>query len=141
MTLIGITSSSSFVSCRFCKLERILRSMTRYYWLLPKENKRVTIQPLKRKVRDGATRIQTRGNKLLLGRERRNCPDTKRRIALRMFVVRIPLISHYLINSNVTEKQCLAMKSDLLGKGHVYKVVHVIDFYSLSLPLALYRIY
>ena len=78
VTVIGITSSSSFMSCRLCKLERILRSITRNYGLLPKENKRVTIQPLKRKVRDGATRIQTRGNKLLLGRERSDLlPNTK----------------------------------------------------------------
>ena len=27
------------------------------------------------------------------------------------------------------------------GKGHVYKAVHVTDFYFLSSPLALYRMY
>ena len=45
VTVIGIASSSSFVSCKFCKLERILGIMTRDYWLLPKENKRKLYNP------------------------------------------------------------------------------------------------
>ena len=63
VTKIGIASSSSFVSCRFCKLERILGSMTRDYWLLPKENKQRTIQPQKRKIWDGIARIQNERKK------------------------------------------------------------------------------